>query len=279
MKKSIFIAGILLGLILVSGFKQNQKDLKNKGFVQIPAGVAMHEGKNTPMNSYWISKYEVTNNEYNDFLNYLQKEGMTERFEICKVHNEKWSTMLEKKNEPYVQYYSTHEAYGSYPVLNISHEAAALYCEWLTENQEDKNHIFRLPTKDEWIYAATGGLVQANYSWGGLLRNKKGELMCNFKYIGDEFIHSDSENNLSIISEYKKNDNFSSIPAPVDSYLPNKYGLYNTCGNVAEMINEKGIAMGGSWNCPGYDVRITSELKYNEPNPFVGFRPVRVTKE
>ncbi len=50
------------------------------------------------------------------------------------------------------------------------------------------------------------------------------------------------------------------------------------CGNVAEMIDSNGIAMGGSWNSTGYDVQVTSEFIYDAPNPFVGFRPVRVKK-
>jgi len=58
------------------------------------------------------------------------------------------------------------------------------------------------------------------------------------------------------------------------SYSANKFGLYNVCGNVAEMIVNEGIAVGGSWNSTGYDVRVMSVKKYFEPNPFVGFRPI-----
>jgi hypothetical protein len=43
-------------------------------------------------------------------------------------------------------------------------------------------------------------------------------------------------------------------------------------GNVAEMLNEKGIAKGGSYNSPGYDVRIESKMNYNDASPEVGFR-------
>ena len=46
------------------------------------------------------------------------------------------------------------------------------------------------------------------------------------------------------------------------------------CGNVAEMISEKGIALGGSWKDTGYDVRIESTANYTEPSPTVGFRPM-----
>ena len=50
------------------------------------------------------------------------------------------------------------------------------------------------------------------------------------------------------------------------------YGIHNMSGNVAEMISEKWIAKGGSYNSPGYDVRIQSKMNYTEASPEVGFR-------
>ncbi len=275
----ILVFSSVIGLTIILGFSKDKKNEKTGEFVLIPMGSATINDKVVSFDSYWISDHEITNKEYNEFLADLKNIHKTKEYEICKIHNDKWITMLDKKNSPLAEYYSSHEAYARYPVVNISHEAAILYCEWLTEKNEDKSQMFRLPTKEEWIYASSGGFDHTQYSWGGIyLRNKKGEFMCNFKHIGDEFIHSDSDNNLSIISDYKKTDNSSSITTPVDSYRANEYGLYNACGNVAEMIHTKGIAMGGSWNSTGYDVQVTSEFKYDSPNPFVGFRPVRVNK-
>jgi len=163
-------------------------------------------------------------------------------------------------------------------VLNISYEAAKLYCDWLTSRHTDKTQEYRLPTKTEWIYAAKGGLEISVYSWGrNSLQNETGQTMCNYRRIGDEFIHAVLENNY-VIKSYKRPKDNAKITSPVNSFWPNEYGLYNTCGNVAEMIAEKGIALGGSWNSPGYDVRIESTLNYEKPTPFVGFRPVRISK-
>jgi len=49
-------------------------------------------------------------------------------------------------------------------------------------------------------------------------------------------------------------------------------GLYNMSGNVAEMIQEKGIACGGGWRSCGYDVQITSTEKYDHSDVDLGFR-------
>jgi hypothetical protein len=51
------------------------------------------------------------------------------------------------------------------------------------------------------------------------------------------------------------------------------------CGNAAEMINEKGIAVGGSWNDYGGDIHILSFTNYKGPAPTVGFRPVILVRE
>jgi hypothetical protein len=51
------------------------------------------------------------------------------------------------------------------------------------------------------------------------------------------------------------------------------------CGNVAEMVAERGVAFGGSFLDPGYDIRIDSETSYNAPSPKVGFRVIAVRKK
>jgi formylglycine-generating enzyme required for sulfatase activity len=62
------------------------------------------------------------------------------------------------------------------------------------------------------------------------------------------------------------------ITAPVNSYWPNKFGLYNVCGNVAEMVSEKGISRGGGWKNAGGDVKIESKRNYTKSATDLGFR-------
>jgi formylglycine-generating enzyme required for sulfatase activity len=64
------------------------------------------------------------------------------------------------------------------------------------------------------------------------------------------------------------------ITSPVKSYFPNKIGVYNLIGNVAEMISEEGIAKGGSWINKPEEVSVTEDFHYTKPSDWLGFRCV-----
>jgi formylglycine-generating enzyme required for sulfatase activity len=192
-------------------------------------------------------------------------------------------------NEPMVEYYYQHPAFNNYPAVNISYEGADAYCKWLqlkiASNNPDFEIEVKLPDKIEWIYAAQGGRSQAMFPWGNYyLRNKKGEFMCNFRKVGDGAIYRNRITGKpevaesTVVSTGGLNDR-AYYTAEVKSFYPNDYGLYNMCGNAAEMISEKGIAMGGSWNDYGGDVHIQAQTAYRNSTPTVGFRPVIVVKQ
>jgi formylglycine-generating enzyme required for sulfatase activity len=185
-------------------------------------------------------------------------------------------------NEPYVDYYYHHPAYANYPVVNISYDATKLFCQWLTDwynadaKRKYKKVIFRLPSESEWVMAAQGGNKMNIYSWGmRLMQDCKWQ--GNFRGIGDECLKYDTIKKQIIVDRNaygiagELND-AADITAPVDAYKPNAFGIYNTCGNVAEMISEKDIACGGGWKSLGGDIRIDSRIRFAKSASDIGFR-------
>ena len=118
-------------------------------------------------------------------------------------------------------YWRTPEGPGSHldsrmdhPVVHVSWNDAAAYAAWAGK---------RLPSEAEWEYAARGGLVQQRYPWGDEL-TPDGEHRCNIWQ--------------GRFPEYNSLDDGYLGTAPVRSFKPNDYGLYNMVGNAWEWCQD-----------------------------------------
>lgn len=120
---------------------------------------------------------------------------------------------------------------GRRPVINVSWEDAQAYLKWLNQ-QTSKN--YRLPTEEEWEYAARGGKGGA-YPWG------RNQISCDR-------------------ARYYDNDCKSNFTVEVGSYPVNGFGLYDIIGNVWEWtqsnytetysgaaVQQDRVLRGGSW--------------------------------
>lgn len=262
--------------------KENKliKKALSKEFAYVPSGMAYVEDKIVSVQSFYMSKCEITNEQYGEFLKDLERKGDLEKLKIAEIDSMKWN-MNSGLNIAFVNYYHVHIAYQDYPVVNISHEAASLYCEWLSEkynhlHQTKGKFLFRLPERGEFVRAARGDSKDVNYAWGtNYIRNSEGQIQCNTLHFGEEGVHWNEEKKKYEFIPIEWNfPESADILAPSESYWANSFGFYNLNGNAAEMISEKGVAVGGSWKNPGYDVRIESQSEYTEANPMTGFRVV-----
>jgi formylglycine-generating enzyme required for sulfatase activity len=95
-----------------------------------------------------------------------------------------------------------------HPVVQVSWDDTQAYLKWAGK---------RLPTEAEWEFAARGGLIDKLYPWG----DNNNITVCGNTWQGKFPEHNTHE------------DGFFTT-APVKSYQPNGYGLYDIAGNVWE---------------------------------------------
>lgn len=275
------------------------------------------EGTFRPVSeNVYANEYEVTNAQYNRFLNYLTVNGLNDllqkyQFDFSEYTEPALSLMRNyaadqiptKKNRFFTQY----------PAVNISFEAANAYCAWLTEqynrssDKKFKKVVFRLPSMDEWQIAAASiknptswklddQVVEVKVTPPGEEFGKNFELKkvklddpeIKFPWFRHfNFRNTPINNKGCYLGNYKVPDH-SGCPgakklgmiagdafltmSPTGVYFPNDIGLYDVSGNVAEMINEKGKACGGSWNHTPEESTIRSINQYSKPDAAVGFR-------
>ena len=234
--------------------------------------------------AFYMLETEVTNKAYNLFLNDLKAQGRTDDYEKACFRSENWYTP-NHHNEAARCYYDSFPAYELYPAVNVPYEGAVLFCQWLTKKVGNPEWEYVLPSQLDWTWAASGGMTRAAYSMGGpFLTAADGTPYYHYQHVDDSWI-TRTDSGFQVVDNHPNtvSTNFigSDIPYPAKSLRANSYGLYNMCGNVAEMVSNPNMAVGGSWLDPGYDIRIYSIKNYTQPSPQIGFRVIarKVEKE
>tara|TARA_R110000782_G_scaffold80846_4_gene159819 strand:- start:21781 stop:23841 length:2061 start_codon:yes stop_codon:yes gene_type:complete len=268
-------------------FKERTKPSVNVGFRPVITYLGRAKAQINPSgtvkikDNIYIDETEITNFNWREYMMWLEKEHGKNAIEY---KNALPDTLVWKEkesfNEPYTQYYYSHPAYNDYPVVGISYEQAVQYCKWRTERVKelfetkmltDKKNVYptnfeyRLPTKEEWEAAAKIGYSEKTQQQ--LNTKYKGQILANLK--------RNKEDNVVVAGNVPDNGD---ITAQVKSYWPNAVGCYNLIGNVAEMINQQGLAKGGSWINDPNEISIEKEITYTKPTAWLGFRCVAEIK-
>ncbi len=116
---------------------------------------------------------------------------------------------VSRPTKPYVEMSFGQGKNGGYPVCNVTQYAARMFCKWLYQKTGE---FYRLPTEAEWEYAAKCG---TNTAWD----------------FGNE------EEKLKEYAWYYQNSN--GAYKKIGEKKPNRWGLYDMYGNVAEWTSDQ----------------------------------------
>ena len=101
---------------------------------------------------------------------------------------------------------------GNHPVINVSWQDAQGYVKWLSRETGQR---YRLPSEAEWEYAARAGST-TTYYWGNSPSGGHENADEDYGWPSDGYKHT----------------------APVGSFIPNQFGLYDMSGNVREYVED-----------------------------------------
>jgi formylglycine-generating enzyme required for sulfatase activity len=108
---------------------------------------------------------------------------------------------------------STLDSLWLHPVVHVSHADASAFCAWMGR---------RLPTEAEWEYAARGGLEGRTFSWGD-----------------DPITPARANVWQGEFPVVNRGDDGYVGTAPVGSFPPNGYGVFDMAGNVWEWTADR----------------------------------------
>ena len=204
----------------------------------------VHEVK---IDSFALSKYEVTFKEYDRFTDATGRE---------RADDEGWGR-------------------GRRPVINISWHDAVAYTQWLSL-QTGEN--YRLPSEAEWEYAARAG-TETRYSWGDSIGVNRANCDGCGSPCDDEQtapVGSFRANRWGLHDMHGNVWEWVQCPcddektAPVGSFRANSWGLHDMHGNVREWVqdcwkdNYRGAPTDGSaWESGNCDWRVLRGGSWN----------------
>ena len=233
------------------------------------------------VDGFWMGRYEVTVGQWRKFIRATgyrtDAEKNTGKSGCFSFKENKWDWIAGRYwDDPGFTQSS------SRPVACVSYNDVAAYIDWL--NKKTTSREYRLPTEAEWEYAARGGTRTIRF-WG----DDTDSSACRYANVADK--GHGWRNPFPCVDGYK-------WAAPVGSFQPNSYGLYDMLGNVWEWCsdwydedyykssprsNPQGpssgsnrVVRGGSWFVGPWHVRAANRLRVGPATRIgdLGFRLV-----
>ena len=239
---------------------------------------------------FFMAAHQVTVGEFRQFVNAAKYQTTAEKEgKSWGGQKGEWINGLNWKSPGF-------EQTPQHPVVCISWHDAKAYVDWmnkthLPEESWAKGWRYALPTEAQWEYACRAGTT-TDFFWGDTAEGGKGYLNA----VGKEGILTGS----FMTPSFPFDDGYKAT-APVGTYKPNKWGLYDMHGNAWEWCSDwygtysdrsvtdptgpatgsGRVIRGGGWHCIVTDCRSSFRAAYDPTFRCqgIGFRLVLTREE
>jgi formylglycine-generating enzyme required for sulfatase activity len=216
-----------------------------------------HSDAETPQHAVTIAtgfamaRSEITVAQFREFVRASGYRADSVKLRGASVYDERSGTMREDTDATWEDDYAGRKAADDLPVVNISWNDANAYAKWLSQRT---GNVYRLPSEAEFEYALRGGTT-SRYWWGHGTPAKTVENLTGSRdqsASGRRWSHA--------FRDYRDGH---WGPAPVMTFEPNPFGLYDINGNVSEWVVDcwhdnyiRAPTDGSAWINPGCAARV-----------------------
>jgi|GEM_PF-3570712 len=223
------------------------------------------------LDSFWLSKFEVTAKQFCIFLNDTKREPNDTRY----INIECWKESIGNHIRYNEGRYTIDSDYEDHPVVCVSWNGAIAFCTWLNK-KSDGSRKYRLPTEAEWEYAARANGKHKNYT--GTDDPKLLDKYVNYKSKAGKPISLSRKNAIT----HTNGMGLFSMSGNAAEWCNDWYGPYEK--TKESLINPQGatsgehrVFRGGAWNLPKEHATIFSRDKAvpERCSSSIGFRLAR----
>lgn len=263
----------------------------DKGVYSVVEGEKMlYHHKLLEVSPFILRDHMITNLEYKIFLAETMEEEKVELLKKAVVKNELW---MDFNDNILATTYFFDGKYNDFPVVNISPEAAILFCEWLEKeindfskqmNPQAEPMRVHLPSETEILLALKKGYQQHPDCNGyqAIYDTKDGQINPNsFKFATNENNNAILDNLFSInrfgmdeseiLQVFEKGFNYKN-----KSINQSTVEVFSKVAHVSEIIREQESndvkIVGSCWKSKRDYTKMVKAFNKSKASPFVGFR-------
>ena len=198
-----------------------------------------------------MGRTEVTVGQFRAFVNATGYRPTSEAGTGSSIYDEKTGSMIDKSGVTWEDDHGGKRADANLPVIHVSWNDAKAFVDWLSR---ETGEVYRLPSEAEFEYVVRAGSNDM-YPWGN---GNPPRVVGNLTGDGDR-----SASRRNWVNAFQDYDDGYWGPAPVRSFEPNRFGIYDMAGNVSEWVEDcwhdnyqRAPADGTAWVNPGCTRRV-----------------------